>query len=144
MPNDGVQDVASWGFLDPSAVDIYGTPGPGVSIRPVGLGGTVVARNTETSESCWSYVGTDTYNLWDYTFNNDMSVGETYGNGAGETGLWAYPRTTPSGANSSFWFAPSSSHTFAGERYNILAVPESSTLTGLLVAGFLLRRRKRG
>jgi hypothetical protein len=139
--NDGVQDTARWDQTLSNEIGIFGTNAPGVSVRPVGLGTTIFGINQEVFGQSYAHFPTGRYRLWDYSFRNEMSAGEIYGDNNGETGLEisTHPQRI---ANSSTWFATFDDITFSGSRYNILAVPEPSSLFALGLGLLCLRKRK--
>jgi len=141
---DGIQDTAAWEPITPQNFDLYGTPGSGVTVRPVGLGASMSGVNQDVREIASAFLPSGRYRLWDYEFTNAMMPGETYGYRTGETGLSITTPVTIQAAreNASTWFANFENISFTGSRYNILAVPEPSSLLALGASLLLLRKRK--
>jgi hypothetical protein len=142
LDNDGVQDTGRWKVTGGQGVDIFGTSGAGVTVRPVGIGASINGDNLSGDLPAILSLKNGDYHLWDYEFKNNMVAGETYGYGAGETGLWIFTNP-PYGSNNSTSFVPrDGGMTFSGGRYNILAVPEPSCFVVFALAGMVLMRRR--
>jgi hypothetical protein len=140
--NDGIQDRAKWTVVGGDGVTLFGTSGPGVTLRPVGIGASIFGITESGQTLATMRVSSGRYHLWDYEFTNNMVIGETYGYGEGETGLWVYTNP-PYGSNNSTSFGPrDGSISYNGARYNILAVPEPSGLVACALAGLVLMRRR--
>jgi hypothetical protein len=147
LNGDGVQDRAQLRPFAAQGVFTQGTVGQGESLRPVGLAAYVGGFIVDPPEFAGALSGMRLYRgvpqrVFDIEWQSNLAVGETYGFGEGETGLWIWTTNPPRflANNTSLY----SDLVHVGARYNLIgAVPEPSSLMALGAGLLLIRGRQR-
>lgn len=144
--NDGIQDTAQLSYTQafPSAWR-QGTQGSGESLRPVGLATYMTPRLVTPTQfagafSSFKIPNGTPFRLFDVNWVSMLSVGSTYGNAHGETGL-TITTSTQTGLANATSILSNSAHT--GAKYTLVAVaPEPNGLLALAASMVLARRRR--
>lgn len=125
---------------------ISGIFGTGASLRSVGLVASLgLARLDNGSGRNALIAGFRSHHLCDVSWTADLAPGETYGFGAGETGLGIFVAATNHvGPPGSTWTTDVFTYSSIGAKYNLVGVvPEPSSMLALGAGALLFIRRKR-